>query len=324
MGSDSKIFVAGHTGLVGSAIVRHLKEQGFTNIITVNRFQCDLTDQNAVKMFFMMEQPEYVFLAAAKVGGIGGNSNYPADFIYENLMIQSNIISSAAMVGVEKLLFLGSSCIYPKYAKQPITEDQLLTGPLEGSNDAYAIAKIAGIKMCQAYRKQYGLNAIAVMPTNLYGPNDNFDVNYGHVLPSLLAKFDGSLEKSKHWVVKLWGDGSARREFLHVDDLAAALLICMERYDSEEIINIGTGEDVTIKELAEMIVEVTGYKNDYEWDTSKPNGTPRKVLNVDKVKSLGWEPKISLREGLESTYEWMKNNRSNLRIYNRNELEYEK
>ena len=313
MGSDSKIFVAGHNGLVGSAIVRYLKEQGFTNIITVNRFQCDLTDQNAVKMFFMMEQPEYVFLAAAKVGGIGGNSDYPADFIYENLMIQSNIISSAAMVGVEKLLFLGSSCIYPKYAKQPITEDQLLTGPLEGSNDAYAIAKIAGIKMCQAYRKQYGLNAIAVMPTNLYGPNDNFDINYGHVLPSLLAKFDGSLEKSKHWVVKLWGDGSARREFLHVDDLASALLICMERYDSEEIINIGTGEDITIKELAEMIVDVTGYKNDYEWDTSKPNGTPRKVLNVDKVKSLGWKPKISLREGLESTYEWMKNNRSNLR-----------
>ena len=324
MGSDSKIFVAGHNGLVGSAIVRHLKAKGFTNIITVNRFQCDLTDQNAVKMFFMMEQPEYVFLAAAKVGGIGGNSDYPADFIYENLMIQSNIISSAAMVGVEKLLFLGSSCIYPKYAKQPITEDQLLTGALEGSNDAYAIAKIAGIKMCQAYRKQYGLNAIAVMPTNLYGPNDNFDINYGHVLPSLLAKFHGSLEKSKHWVVKLWGDGSAKREFLHVDDLAEALLICMERYDSEEIINIGTGEDVTIKELAEMIVEVTGYKNDYEWDSSKPNGTPRKVLNVDKVKSLGWEPKISLREGLESTYEWMKNNDSNLRIYNRNDLEYGK
>ncbi len=322
MGSDSKIFVAGHKGLVGSAIVRHLKAQGFTNIITVDRSQCDLTNENAVKMFFMMEQPEYVFLAAAKVGGIGGNSDYPADFIYENLMIQSNVINSAAIVGVEKLLFLGSSCIYPKFAKQPITEDQLLTGPLEGSNDAYAIAKIAGIKMCQAYRKQYGLNAIAVMPTNLYGPNDNFDINYGHVLPSLLAKFDGSLEKSKHWVVKLWGDGSARREFLHVDDLAAALLICMERYDSDEIINIGTGEDVTIKELAEMIVEVTGYKNDYEWDTSKPNGTPRKVLNVDKVKSLGWEPKISLREGLESTYEWMKNNRSNLRIYNKSELDY--
>ena len=313
MGSDSKIFVAGHKGLVGSAIVRYLKAQGFTNIVTVDRFQCDLTNENAVKMFFMMEQPEYVFLAAAKVGGIGGNSDYPADFIYENLMIQSNVINSAAIVGVEKLLFLGSSCIYPKFAKQPITEDQLLTGPLEGSNDAYAIAKIAGIKMCQAYRKQHGLNAIAVMPTNLYGPNDNFDVNYGHVLPSLLAKFDGSLDKSEHWVVKLWGDGTAKREFLHVDDLASALLICMERYDSDEIINIGTGEDVTIKELADMIVDVTGYENDYEWDTSKPNGTPRKVLNVDKIKSLGWEPKISLREGLESTYEWMKNNESNLR-----------
>jgi len=310
MDSNSKIFVAGHNGLVGSAIVRHLEEQGFTNIITVSRFQCDLTDQKDVKMFFMMEQPEYVFLAAAKVGGIGGNSDYPADFIYENLMIQSNVISCAAMVGVRKLLFLGSSCIYPKFANQPITEDQLLTGPLEGSNDAYAIAKIAGIKMCQAYRKQYGLNAIAVMPTNLYGPNDNFDHNYGHVLPSLLAKFDGSLEKSEHWVVKLWGDGSARREFLHVDDLAAALLICMERYDSEEIINIGTGEDVTIKELAEMIVEITGYQNDYEWDTSKPNGTPRKVLNVDKMKSLGWEPKIKLKEGIQSTYDWYRRNKS--------------
>jgi len=313
MDSDSKIFVAGHKGLVGSAIVRHLEAEGFTNIITADRRQVDLTNLNAVRMFFMLEQPEYVFLAAAKVGGIGGNADYPADFIYENLMIQSNVISMAAENGVKKLLFLGSSCIYPKFAKQPITEDQLLTGPLEGSNDAYAIAKIAGIKMCQAYRKQYGLNAIAVMPTNLYGPNDNFDINYGHVLPSLLAKFDGSLEKSKYWIVKLWGDGSARREFLHVDDLAAALLICMEKYDSKEIINIGTGEDITIKELAEMIVDVTGYKNDYEWDTSKPNGTPRKVLNVDKVKSLGWEPKISLREGLESTYEWMKNNRSNLR-----------
>ena len=313
MDSDSKIFVAGHKGLVGSAIVRHLKAQGFTNIVTVDRSQCDLTNENAVKMFFMMEQPEYVFLAAAKVGGIGGNSDYPADFIYENLMIQSNVIHSSYLFDVKKLLFLGSSCIYPKFAKQPITEDQLLTGALEGSNDAYAIAKISGIKMCQAYRKQYGFNAIAVMPTNLYGPNDNFDINYGHVLPSLLAKLDGSLEKSEHWVVKLWGDGTAKREFLHVDDLASALLICMERYDSDEIINIGTGEDVTIKELADMIVDITGYENDYVWDTSKPNGTPRKVLNVDKIKSLGWEPKISLREGLESTYEWMKNNRSNLR-----------
>ena len=313
MDSNSKIFVAGHKGLVGSAIVRNLQSKGYDNIVTLNRSQLDLTNQKDVKMFFMMEQPEYVFLAAAKVGGIMGNKNYPADFIYENLMIQSNVIHSSYLFDVKKLLFLGSSCIYPKFAKQPITEDQLLTGALEGSNDAYAIAKIAGIKMCQAYRKQYGFNAIAVMPTNLYGPNDNFDINYGHVLPSLLAKFDGSLEKSEHWVVKLWGDGTAKREFLHVDDLASALLICMERYDSDEIINIGTGEDITIKELAEMIVEITGYKNDYEWDTSKPNGTPRKVLNVDKIKSLGWEPKISLREGLESTYEWMKNNRSNLR-----------
>ena len=313
MGSDSKIFVAGHKGLVGSAIVRHLEAEGFTNIITADRKQCDLTVLNDVKKLFQFEKPEYVFLAAAKVGGIGGNSDYPAEFIYENLMIQSNVIHSSYLFDVKKLLFLGSSCIYPKFAKQPITEDQLLTGALEGSNDAYAIAKIAGIKMCQAYRKQYGFNAIAVMPTNLYGPKDNFDINFGHVLPSLLAKFDGSLEKSEHWVVKLWGDGTAKREFLHVDDLASALLICMERYDSDEIINIGTGEDVTIKELADMIVDVTGYKNDYVWDTSKPNGTPRKVLNVDKVKSLGWEPKISLREGLESTYEWMKNNRSNLR-----------
>ena len=313
MDSDSKIFVAGHNGLVGSAIVRNLKEKGFTNIITQTRDQLDLTNFNAVKSYFMVEPPDYVFLAAAKVGGIGGNSDYPADFIYQNLMIQSNVIHASYISGVKKLLFLGSSCIYPKFAKQPITEDQLLTGSLEKSNDAYAIAKIAGIKMCQAYRKQYGFNAVAVMPTNLYGINDNFDHNYGHVLPSLLSKFHGSLEKSKYWVVKLWGDGSAKREFLHVDDLAAALLVCMERYDSEEIINIGTGEDVTIKELAEMIVEVTGYKNDYEWDTSKPNGTPRKVLNVDKMKSLGWEPKIGLREGLESTYEWMKNNESNLR-----------
>ena len=298
MDSDSKIFVAGHNGLVGSAIVRNLESNGHTNIITRTRDELDLTNSHAVRMFFMEEKPEYVFLAAAKVGGIGGNSDYPADFIYQNLMIQSNVIHSAYIFGAKKLLFLGSSCIYPKFAKIPITEDQLLTGSLEPSNDSYAIAKIAGIKMCQAYRKQFGFNAVAVMPTNLYGPNDNFDHNYGHVLPSLIAKFHGSKEKSEHWVVKLWGDGSPKREFLHVDDLAEALYICMNRYDSEEIINIGTGEDVTIKELAEMIVEVTEYKNDYEWDTSKPNGTPRKVMNVDKMKSLGWEPKISLREGL--------------------------
>ena len=306
MDNDSKIFVAGHNGLVGSAIVRNLESNGHTNIITRNRRVLELTDTVAVRKFFMEEKPEYVFLAAAKVGGIGGNSDYPADFIYQNLMIQSNVIHSAYISGVKKLLFLGSSCIYPKFAKIPITEDQLLTGSLEPSNDSYAIAKIAGIKMCQAYRKQFGFNAVAVMPTNLYGPNDNFDHNYGHVLPSLIAKFHGSKQKSEHWVVKLWGDGSPKREFLHVDDLAEALNIIMDRYDDEEIINVGTGEDITIKQLAEMIVEITGYDNEYEWDTSKPNGTLRKVLDVDKVKSLGWEPKIELREGLESTYEWYK------------------
>ena len=308
MDSNSKIFVAGHKGLVGSAIVRNLKAKGFTNILTADRNQVDLTNLTAVKMFFLLEQPEYVFMAAAKVGGILANRDYPADFIYENLMIQSNIISCAAEEKVKKLLFLGSSCIYPKFAEQPITEDQLLSGYLESSNEAYAIAKIAGIKMCQAYRRQHGLNAISLMPTNLYGPNDNFDHNSSHVLPAMISKFHGSLNKSKHWVVKLWGDGSPKREFLHVDDLAEACYTCMEKYDGEEHINVGTGEDVTIKELAETIVDVVGYKNDYEWDTSKPNGTPRKVLNVDKIKSLGWEPNISLREGIESTYEWFKEN----------------
>ena len=308
MDSNSKIFVAGHKGLVGSAIVRNLKAKGFTNILTADRNQVDLTNLTAVKMFFLLEQPEYVFMAAAKVGGILANRDYPADFIYQNLMIQSNIISCAAESEVKKLLFLGSSCIYPKFAEQPITEDQLLSGHLESSNEAYAIAKIAGIKMCQAYRRQHGLNAISLMPTNLYGPNDNFDHNSSHVLPAMISKFHGSLDKSEHWVVKLWGDGSPMREFLHVDDLAEACYTCMEKYDGEEHINVGTGEDVTIKELAETIVDVVGYKNEYEWDTSKPNGTPRKVLNVDKIKSLGWEPKISLREGIESTYEWFKEN----------------
>ena len=308
MDNNSKIFVAGHNGLVGSAIIRNLKSKHYENIYWVRRSNCDLTNKIQVDAYFEQSKPEYVILAAAKVGGIGGNSTYPADFIYENLMIQTNIIDAAYRNGVKKLLFLGSSCIYPKMAKQPITEDALMTGPLEPTNDAYATAKIAGIKMCQAYRQQYGFNAISLMPTNLYGPNDNFDINTGHVLPSLMAKFHGSLEKSKHWVVKLWGDGSPKREFLHVDDLAEACVKCMEVYDDEEHINVGTGEDVTIKELAETIVDVVGYKNHYEWDTSKPNGTPRKVLNVDKMKSLGWEPKIGLREGIESTYAWYKEN----------------
>jgi len=306
MDSNSKIYVAGNTGLVGSAIIRMLHEKGFDNILSTPSSDWDLRNQEDVNRFFRINKPDYVFLAAAKVGGIGANSEQPADFIYDNLMIQTNIIDAAYRNGVKKLLFLGSSCIYPKFAKQPITEDQLLSGPLEGSNDAYAVAKIAGIKMCQAYRKQYGFNAIALMPTNLYGPHDNFDHNSGHVLPSLISKFHGSLEKSKHWEVALWGDGTPMREFLHVDDLAEAAYTCMEKYDSDEVINIGTGEDVTIKELAETIAGVTGYKNNVKWHTDKPNGTPRKVLNVDRVKALGWEPKIGLRDGIESTYQWYK------------------
>ena len=308
MDSNSRIFVAGHRGLVGSAICRNLKENGYDNISSSPSDHWDLRIRHDVDTFFRIHNPEYVFLAAAKVGGIGGNSTYPADFIYDNLMIQTNVIDAAYRNKVKKLLFLGSSCIYPKMAEQPITEDALMTGPLEPTNDSYATAKIAGIKMCQAYRQQYGFNAISLMPTNLYGPNDNFDINNGHVLPSLIAKFHGSLEKSEHWVVKLWGDGSPKREFLHVDDLAEACVKCMQDYNDPEPINVGTGEDVTIKELAETIVDVVGYKNYYEWDTDKPNGTPRKVLNVDKMKSLGWEPKIGLREGIESTYKWYKEN----------------
>ena len=309
MDSNSRIFVAGHRGLVGSAICRNLKENGYDNISSSPSDHWDLRIRHDVDTFFRIHNPEYVFLAAAKVGGIGGNSTYPADFIYDNLMIQTNVIDAAYRNKVKKLLFLGSSCIYPKMAEQPITEDALMTGLLEPTNDSYATAKIAGIKMCQAYRQQYGFNAISLMPTNLYGPNDNFDINNGHVLPSLIAKFHGSLEKSEHWVVKLWGDGSPKREFLHVDDLAEACVKCMQDYNDPEPINVGTGEDVTIKELAETVVDVVGYKNHYEWDTSKPNGTPRKVMNVDKMKSLGWEPKISLREGIESTYKWYLENK---------------
>ena len=308
MDNSSKVFVAGHKGLVGSAIVRNLEKKSYKDVYWVRKENCDLRDKAKVDAYFEQAKPDYVFLAAAKVGGILANRDHPADFIYNNLMIQTNVIDAAYRNGAKKLLFLGSSCIYPKMAKQPITEDELLAGHLESSNDAYAIAKIAGIRMCRAYRQQYGFNAISLMPTNLYGPNDNFDHNSSHVLPALISKFHGSLEKSKHWVVKLWGDGSPMREFLHVDDLAEACIKCMEDYDEPEPINVGTGEDVTIKELAETIVDVVGYKNYYEWDTDKPNGTPRKVLNVDKMKSLGWEPKIGLREGIESTYAWYKEN----------------
>ena len=308
MDSNSKIYVAGNTGLVGSAIIRMLKEKGHTNILSSPSSHWDLRKQHDVERFFAFNQPEYVFLAAAKVGGIGANSEQPAEFIYDNLMIQSNIIDAAYRNGVKKLIFLGSSCIYPKMANQPITEDQLLTSPLEPSNDAYAIAKIAGMRMCRAYRQQYGFNAVSVMPCNLYGPHDNYDLENCHVLPAMMSRFHGSLEKSEHWQLKMWGDGTPKREFLHVDDLAEACYTVMQKYDEDEHINIGSGEDVTVKELAETIKDVVGYEHPIYWDTDKPNGTMRKVLNVDRIKALGWEPKISLREGIESTYEWYKQN----------------
>jgi GDP-L-fucose synthase len=308
MDSDSKILVAGANGMVGSAIVRNLKAKGYSNIIEATRNRVDFTDQEETKEFFEKTKPDYVFVAAAKVGGIMANSNYKGDFLYQNLMIQNNIIHNSLVNNVTKLLFLGSSCIYPRLATQPITEDQLMTGALEPTNDAYAIAKISGIMLCQAYRQQHGFNAISLMPTNLYGPNDNFDLETSHVLPAMIAKFHNALNHSKHWEVKLWGDGSAMREFLHVDDLAEACYICMKEYNEEGHINVGTGEDVTIKQLAETIADVVGYDRYINWDTRKPNGTPRKVLNVDKIKSLGWEPKIGLREGIEKTYEWYKVN----------------
>ena len=314
MDSESRVYVAGNTGLVGSAIVRMLHRKGYTNILSTPSSHFDLRRQDDVERFFKNNEPEYVYLAAAKVGGIGANKDYPGHFIYDNLMIQSNIIHAARKFGVKKLLFLGSSCIYPKMCEQPIKEEYLMTGPLEPTNDAYAIAKIAGIKMCQAYRKQYGFNAISLMPTNLYGPNDNFDLETSHVLPALIRRFHEGKDKigydiggSYEYPVTLWGDGTAMREFLHVDDLAEACFTCMKDYNSEDIINVGTGVDVTIKELAETISDVVGFDGKIEWDTTKPNGTPRKLLNVDKLKSLGWEPKISLREGIESTYKWYKN-----------------
>ena len=308
MDSDSRVLVAGANGMVGSAIVRNLESKGYTNIIKGTRNDVDFTSQDETERYFCSEEPEYVFVAAAKVGGIMANSNYKAEFLTENLQIQTNLIQQSYNFGVKKLLFLGSSCIYPKFAIQPITEDQLMTGPLEPTNDAYAIAKIAGIMMCQAYRQQYGFNAISLMPTNLYGPNDNFDLETSHVLPAMIAKFHAALNHSEYWQVKLWGDGSAMREFLHVDDLAEACYVCMQKYDEAEHINVGTGEDVTIKELAETIADVVGYDRYINWDTTKPNGTPRKVMNVDRIKSLGWESKISLCEGIEKTYEWYKEN----------------
>ena len=303
MKSDSKVFVAGHAGLVGSAIKRKLESENYNNIYWVRRKNCDLRNRIQVDEYFSQSKPEYVFVASAKVGGIHANSTYPAEFIYDNLMIQCNIIDSAYKHGVKKLVFLGSSCIYPKNPKIPITEDQLLSSYLEPTNDAYAIAKIAGLRMCRAYREQYGFNAISLMPTNLYGPGDNFHPENSHVMPGLMRRFHEAKVNNTPSVV-CWGHGLVKREFLHVDDLADACYTCMQKYEEDEHINVGTGVDVTIKELAETVSDVVGYEGKIEWDTSKPSGTPRKVMNVDKMKALGWEPKHSLREGIESTYKW--------------------
>lgn len=307
METTSKIYVAGHRGLVGSAIVRALTAQGFTNLIARTSKELNLTDQVAVSEFFATEKPEYVFLAAAKVGGIMANKNYPAEFIYQNLQIQNNVIENAHKYNVKKLLFLGSSCIYPKMAPQPIKEEYLLSGPLEPSNDAYALAKIAGIKMCQSYNTQYGTNYISVMPTNLYGENDNFNLETSHVLPALIRRFDEAKTNNAPSVT-LWGSGTPMREFLYVDDLAEACVHLMQTYDnSNEIVNIGTGEDVTIKELAETIATIVGYTGTLEWDTTKPDGTPRKLLDVSKLHSLGFKHKTSLIDGIKATYQWYKN-----------------
>jgi GDP-L-fucose synthase len=303
MKKDAKIYVAGHRGLVGSAIVRELEKRGYSNIITRTHKELDLLDQKAVAKFFEKEKPEYVFLAAAKVGGIVANDTYPADFIYENLQVQNNVIHYAYVNDVKKLLFLGSSCIYPKMAKQPIKEEYLLSGVLEPTNDAYAIAKIAGIKMCQSYNKQYGTKFISVMPTNLYGINDNFDLQNSHVLPAMIRKFHDAKTRSDKEVV-VWGTGKPKREFLFVDDLASACVFLMKKYSDSEIVNIGTGVDVSIKQLAELVKMTVGFEGKILWDTSKPDGTPRKWLNVGKLHKLGWQHKVSLEEGLKKTYKW--------------------
>ena len=297
----SKIYIAGHRGMVGSAILRRLQQEGYTNFVLKTSKELDLRNQVAVNEFFAAEKPEYVFLAAAKVGGIVANNTYRADFLYENLMIQSNVIHAAYVNGVKKLMFLGSSCIYPKLAPQPLKEEYLLTGLLEPTNEPYAIAKIAGIKMCDAYRAQYGCNFISVMPTNLYGPNDNYDLNNSHVLPALIRKFHEAKEQGDNKVV-VWGTGAPLREFLHADDLAEACYFLMKNYNEAGLINIGTGEDISIKELAYLIKGIVGYEGQLEFDTSKPDGTPRKLMDVSKLTSLGWKAKIGLREGIEKVY----------------------
>ena len=307
MNLDAKIYVAGHRGLVGSAIVRNLEDKGYKNIIYRTHKELDLTNQEAVRTFFEEENPEYVFLAAAKVGGIHANNTYPADFIYENLMIQNNVIKAAHDFEVKKLLFLGSTCIYPKMAPQPIKEEYLLTGSLEETNEAYAVAKIAGLEMCKFFKRQYGDNFISCMPTNLYGPNDNFDLKNSHVLPALIRKFHEAKVNNSE-AVEVWGTGTPLREFLYVDDMADACVFLMENYDGEQHVNIGTGEEVSIRELAETVKEVVGFDGELVFNTEMPDGTPRKLTTVDKLHGLGWKHKVSLDKGIRLAYNWFLEN----------------
>ena len=312
MDTGSRIFVAGHRGLVGSAILRRLQETGSTNILTATRDQLDLRDQAAVNYWFRANRPDDVYLVAGTVGGILANSTRPAEFIYDNMLIHATVVHAAHQFGVRKLLYLGSSCIYPRECSQPMREEQLLTGPLEPTNEAYAVAKIAGIKLCEAYRRQYGDDFISAMPTNLYGPNDNFDLVSSHVLPALIRKFHEAKVAGESEVA-IWGTGSPRREFLHVDDLADACVFLMERYDAAQHINVGTGEDLSIRELAEIIRDIVHPRATLRFDTSKPDGMPRKLLNVSRLHALGWRHRIPLREGIASTYEWFLQNQASLR-----------
>ena len=312
MTPGSRVFVAGHRGLVGSAIVRRLEQLGHGSILSATRDQLDLRDQAAVNYWFRANRPEYVFLVAGTVGGILANSTRPAEFIYDNMMIHATVVHSSHLFSVKKLLYLGSSCIYPRLANQPMKEEELLTAPLEPTNEAYAIAKIAGIKLCQSYRKQYGSDFISAMPTNLYGPNDNFDLTSSHVLPAMIRKFHDAKEEGRDEVT-VWGTGSPRREFLHVDDLADACVFLMQHYDESSHLNVGTGEDVAIRELAEMVRRIVHPRATIVWDTTKPDGAPRKLLDVSRLHALGWRHRISLGEGIESTYDWFLTHRAELR-----------
>lgn len=305
MNKNDKIYIAGHRGMVGSAIVRLLKKEGYTNLITRTSKELDLRNQQAVNDFFAAEKPDYVFMSAAKVGGILANNIYRAEFIYDNLMIELNVIHAAHQHRVKKMLFLGSSCIYPKMAPQPIKEEYLLTGVLEQTNEPYAIAKIAGIKLCESYRRQYGANFISVMPTNLYGPNDNYEPESSHLFASFIRKFTLA-KRNGDKVIEIWGDGSPKREFLHVDDMADACYFLMQNYDGDEIFNIGTGTDVSVLELANLMKEITGFEGEFKFDSTKPNGTPRKLLDVSKLESVGWKSKISLEEGIQLIFDEMK------------------